>query len=270
MIIKAPKLVFRYAINCLLLAPTIFASCISNGNKVKDEQIRVQPGVSDANDLDSAQANSIQNSLSLNEIATSPNNIVLTGMAPHRLVPIYRIAPEVRKNMVDEYGSYRTFSFNESETEQFFMPGIDLLHGYNLLNVAHYDLSTEQLNYLFPNPVLIKSLYYPSFEQDSLDKKPINRDFYLTSVYDEDTNGDTLINKKDLRRFYHFNASCTEKHQLVPSDYSVVRSQYDSKNDIMYVFARRDVNKDGAVDKKEPLHIFWLSLKKPSAAKRLY
>ena len=45
---------------------------------------------------------------------------------------------------------------------------------------------------------------------------------------------DTLINKKGLRRFYYFNASSTEKIQLIPADYAVVRSQYDPKNDVMF------------------------------------
>jgi hypothetical protein len=118
--------------------------------------------------------------------------------------------------------------------------------------------------------VLVKSLYYPSFVQDSLYKKPITRNYYLVSAYDVDTNRDTLLNKKDLRRFYYFNATCSEKIQLLPPDYSVVRSEYDPKNDVMYIFARHDDNANGIIDRKEPLHIFWLSLTKPAAAKRLY
>ncbi len=158
----------------------------------------------------------------------------------------------------------------ENERMEHFMPGIDILYGYNLLNIAHYDLKTEKLNFLFSQPALIKTLYYPSFEQDSLDKKPINRNYYLVSVYDQDTNKDTLINKKDLRRIYHVDAGNTAKTQLVPPDYSVVRSQYDSKNDVMYIFASHDADKNGVADKKEPVHIFWISLKTPAVAKRLY
>ena len=118
----------------------------------------------------------------------------------------------------------------------------DLLFGYNLLAIAHYDLNTEKLNSLFDKPVLIKSLYYPSFEQDSIDKKPINRNNYMVSVYDQDTNRDTLINRLDLRRFYSFNVSGQERIQLVPPNYSVERSQYDSQNDVMYIYARLDTN----------------------------
>lgn len=150
------------------------------------------------------------------------------------------------------------------------MPGFDIIYGYYLLNIAHYDMKSEKLNYLFEHPVLIKTLYYPSFNQDSLNKKPINRDFYLVSVYDKDTNKDTMINRKDLRRFYLFDAGTRVKTQLVPDDYSVERSQYDPQNDVMYLFARQDVDKNGTIEEKEPLHVFWISLKAPAKAKLLY
>jgi hypothetical protein len=150
------------------------------------------------------------------------------------------------------------------------MPGIDILYGYNLLNVAHYDLKTEKLNFLFDQPALIKTLYYPSSERDSLNGKPIIRNYYMVSVYDQDTNKDTLINKKDLRRLYLFNESSVTKTQLIPSDYSVIRSQYDAQNDVMYFFAKQDTNKNGVAESKEPIHIFWIRLNAPAAAKRLY
>jgi|GEM_PF-7099969 len=68
----------------------------------------------------------------------------------------------------------------------------------------------------------------------------------LVSVYDEETNNDPLINKKDLRRFYHFNAASSIKTPPTPANYLVVRSQNGSKNDIIYIFARQDENKIGA------------------------
>ncbi|MEJ0031062.1 MAG: hypothetical protein WDO15_12090 [Bacteroidota bacterium] len=100
--------------------------------------------------------------------------------------------------------------------------------------------------------MLVKSVYYPSYVQDSVgekpNRKPIVRDYFLVSGYDEDTNGDTLLNRHDLRRFYHFNASCDVKTQIIPSDYNVLRSQYDSGNDVMYIYARHDDNKNGKSD----------------------
>lgn len=245
-----------------------FPSCSSRKDVVNDEQIRLQP--SDSNVItDTPQFNSIKGNLSLNQIGTYPNRVVLTGLPQHRLVTIYKsIKPANEKARSYSYDSY--YDYEYSEYDQFFMPGIDLIHGYNLLNIAHYDMESEKMTFLFEQPVLVKSLYYPSFEQDSLDEKPINRDYYLVSVYDEDTNKDTLINKLDLRRFYHFNGPNESKTQLIPRDYSVERSQYDSKNDVMYIFARQDVNNDGVVKKEEPLHVFWFNLRQPAAAKRMY
>lgn len=250
------------------------SGCSSSSHDGKEEQISVPSQVADADPSDTAQFNSIRDHLSFKQIPTHPQNVVLTGMARHRLVTVYKTRMEnhVTEPATDMYSVYGRTSYEEyeSEREEHFMPGIDLIRGYNLLNVAHYDLVADTMNYLFEHPVLIKSLYYPSFEQDSLDKKPVNRDYYIVSVYDADTNQDTLLNKRDLRRLYYFNASCTRKIQLLPADYSTVRSQYDPMNDVMYVFARFDANRNGVAEKKEPLHIFWLNLKSPVKATRMY
>jgi hypothetical protein len=150
------------------------------------------------------------------------------------------------------------------------MPGIDLQFGYNLLNIAHHDMSSGETNLLFDHPVLVKSIYYPSFEQDSLNNKPISRDYFMVSAYDEDTNNDTLINKFDLRRFYLFDKTCRQRTQLIPPDYSVFRSQYDKLNDAMFVFAYHDANGDGSSGEREPIEVFWFSLKTPGPAKKAY
>lgn len=91
----------------------------------------------------------------------------------------------------------------------------------------------------------------------------MNRKFYMVSVYDEDTNKDGFINVKDLRRFYHFNLDVTENSNLIPKDYSVMSSEYDPDNDLMYVFARKDENKNGQMEYEEPTNIFWIDLKNP-------
>ncbi|MGG6652108.1 UNVERIFIED_CONTAM: hypothetical protein ITH24_24860, partial [Salmonella enterica subsp. enterica serovar Weltevreden] len=48
------------------------------------------------------------------------------------------------------------------------------------------------------------------------------------------------------------------------------RSQYDHQNDVMYLYASFDANKNGTRDKGEPVCIFWFSLASPQKAKRLY
>jgi len=210
---------------------------------------------------------SIKGNASFKEIITQPNAVVLTGTSDYRLVSIYKINESPSSNTQSEYYSDDE---DQNEKQKHFMPGIDILYGYYLLNVGHYGIKTGKLSYLFDRPVLIKTLYYPSFEQDSLDKKPINRDYYMVSVFDEDSNKDGFINNKDLRRLYYVNSDNTTKIQLIPPDYSVIRSQYDSQNDAMYVFASKDENKDGSRNKKEPIHIFWIDLKNPVVSKALY
>lgn len=251
-----------------LITISIITSCGPKKTESKEEQIALDS--SDPRTTPDSILNSVQGNSSFAQVATRPTSVILTGMADHRLVTIYKSKADVVMSGGDVQYWSGDYDGDESEKEEHFMPGIDILYGYNLLSIAHYDLKTEKLNYLFKQPALIKTLYYPSFEQDSLDKKPINRNYYIVSVYDEDTNKDTLINKKDLRKFYHFDSTSTVKTQLVPSDYSVIRSQYDSQNDVMYIFAKHDENKNGVGDKKEPVHIFWFSLKAPAKAKRLY
>lgn len=247
----------------------LFLSC-SKKQEQKEEQISVNPTeANEANDT----TNTIEGNILFNNIATRPHAVILTGMAEHRLVSIYRF----KENIPDQNGiskiirSYKDYEggFNSPE-EEHFMPGIDILYGYNLLNLAHYDFTTQKSNLLFDKPVLVKTLYYPSFIQDSVNKKPINRNYFLVSVYEKDTNKDTVLNNKDLRSLYYFDASCKTKISLLPPDHSALHSQYDPKNDVMYIFAKEDSNKNGMADRKEPVHIFWISLKDPTQSRRMY
>lgn len=244
-------------------------SCFNKKEKQVEEQISANE-VDNDKPLNDSTLNSVSGNLTMKQISTYPNDVILTGLNNHRLVSIYKS----RKKSNSRHTILSDVSYDSEETGEetyeHFMPGIDILFGYNLLNIAHYGLKTEKGNFLFGHPVLIKTLYYPSFTQDSLDKKPINRDYYLISVYDEDTNKDTLINKKDLRRFYQFDSTGVNRLQIIPKDYSVVKSQYDPKNDAMYIFARHDENKNGTQDDSEPIHVFWFNLKAPAKAKLLY
>jgi hypothetical protein len=150
------------------------------------------------------------------------------------------------------------------------MPGLEAIYGYNMVNISHYNTETKKQKYLFDHPVLIKTLYFPSFSVDTLNFKPVQRDFYLISVYDEDTNKDGFINPTDLRRFYSFELNGLNKIELIPQNYSVIRSEYDSANDYMYVFAQLDENNNGNRDQKENIHIFWIDLKNPANNGRQY
>lgn len=261
----------------LLVIVIALLSCTSNKSSSSgEEQIRIDTAATIASD--SNLVNAIRGNVAMSQMATMPSSVLLTGMAQHRLVTIYKDLPPPRSSRrIDEYGSYYSTDddFGDDRIEHY-MPGLDVLFGYNLLNVAHYDLKENKLNFLFDHPVLIKTVYYPSYEQDSLHEKPINRKYYLVSAYDTDTNKDTLINRQDLRRLYYFNESGSEKVSLIPDDHGVERSQYDPMNDVMYVYARFDENHDGKTPRdektrlKEPLHIFWIDLKVGNVAKRMY
>lgn len=272
-IILAAYFYFMISRYILVAFMTFLIACNNRKADQKEEQISVTDD-GDAPEDTSANLNSVQGNVGFNQIATRPNYVLLTGLPDHRLVTVYKYK-EKQNYAANTYSSssYSDYNYDSEDWEERprnFMPGIEVLYGYNLLNVAHYDLKTEKLNFLFKKPALIKTLYYPSFIQDSIDKQPVIRNYYLVSAYDEDTNKDTLINKKDLRRFFHFNTDCTIKTQLIPKDYSVLRSQYDVKNDVMYLFAIHDTNKNGIGENKEPIHVFWMDMKNPVLAKRMY
>ena len=257
----------------IFLIVTLFVSCSSKKSDVKDEQI-VAINATEDDAINDSTSNSIKGNVAMSQIPTFPNDVILTGLTNHRLVSVYKQRSLNNTSIVDDVrnkvSSYSEYGGSENSEYTHYMPGIDLLTGYKLLNISHYDFMTEKSNLFFNKPVLIKTLYYPSFEQDSINKIPVNRNYYLVSVYDEDTNKDTVLNKKDLRHFYHFDETSLIKTNLLALDYSVQRSQYDYGKDIMYLFARLDTSKNGTIEKNEPLHIFWIDLKNPQKAKRLY
>jgi hypothetical protein len=256
----------------LFILPIFLIGCSTNDKNSTEEEISLRGDTVDT-DIDTAASNTLDGNLSLSQIVTYPHRVIKTGLRDQRLISIYRLVPRRKENFVERYSDdmYGT-SYNEynNDWEMHYMPGIDLIFGYNLVNIAHYNFATEKTALLFDHPVLIRSLYYPSFVQDSLDKKPINRDYFFVSVYNEDTNKDTVINKVDLRRFIYFNADASQHFSILPPDYSVARSQYDAKRDVMYLFARHDANQNGKDESSDPMHVFWISLARPEPAKRMY
>ncbi len=201
-------------------------------------------------------------------IETQPSNVLLAGVANMRLTTVYKvnIDPDNGQRFI---GSNDFLHKDEERTKANnwhgnIMPGLSGVCGYNLVGVSHYDLITQKKKQLFDKPVLIKTLYYPAFSKDTLNNKTVKRDFILVSVYNDDTNNDGFINQKDLRRFYLFNSNGEKQSQIVPENYSVFKSEYDSDNDLMFVFARLDKNKNGETDESEPINIFWLDLKDPT------
>ena len=199
---------------------------------------------------------------------TRPRNVLLTAHADHRLTPIYKVNyhPKTKQAFTGSNAYHSNWKEYDkgNNWHQNFMPGFKALYGYNLVNVAHTNKESQVRNNLFKSPVLIKTLYFPANTKDTLNFEPIKRNYYMVSVYDDDTNKDGFINVKDLRRFYYFDINGTGKTRLIPKDYSVMNSEYDEANDYMYIFAKLDENLNGQMESTEPIHIFWLDLKNPS------
>lgn len=203
------------------------------------------------------------------KIESKPRNILLTQDANHRLTPIYKVNYHKKTHnpftgSTRTHTNYSSYGTNEENNwNNNFMPGFAAVYGYNLVNVSHYNNVTKEENTFFDTPVLIKTLYYPAFSKDTLNTVAIQRNFYMVSAYDTDTNGDGYINTKDLRRLYHFDIDAKTKNLLIPQNYSVINSEYDPANDLMYVFARIDKNENGQMEYEEPTHVFWVDLKNP-------
>lgn len=247
----------------------LMASC--SQEKLEDKGFPVRP-ILQNNDVD--QVEGIQDD-SL-QLETRPGNVLLTGIPNIRLTTVYKV--NINKDDNQTFIGSNTFHYRyeESEDDRFnnwndhIMPGIEAVYGYNMVNVSHYDIRENKKISFFEKPVLIKTLYYPAFSKDTLNGKPASRDYFLVSVYNDDTNHDGFINLKDLRRFYLFNLNGNRAKALVPENYSVLKSEYDPGNDFMYVFAQLDADGNGARDEGEPIHIFWIDLKNPNRTGQQY
>ncbi len=197
---------------------------------------------------------------------TRPNSVLLTGISNVRLTSIYKVN---RKKDGTSFIGSDSYLYDDSDLGQGnnwngnLVPGLESIHGYNLVNISHYDIQTNKKKAFFDKPVLVKTLYFPASSNDTLNYKIVKRNYFLVSVYDNDTNKDGFINLKDLRRFYLFDNNGEKQKQLVPENYSVFKSKYDPDNDFMFVFARLDKNNNGQIDDNEPTNIFWVDLKNP-------
>jgi hypothetical protein len=207
---------------------------------------------------------------------TRPQNVLLTAHPEHRLTPLFKV--NYNKKTHESFIGSNAFHYRYPDEEEAvennwngnLMPGFEGVYGYNLVNVSHFNTASQIQHAFFDKPVLVKTLYYPTFSKDTLNKKPVTRNFYMVSAYDEDTNKDGMINIQDLRRLYYFDLNAVNKRPLVPVNYSVLRSEYDSANDFMYVFAKLDENNNGKCEEKENIHIFWVDLKNPEKTGRQY
>lgn len=206
---------------------------------------------------------------------TKPSEVMLTGHPHIRLLSIYKVNKSKRGiPFIGSNNSYSGYYADDNgdgnHWHGHYMPGLETAYGYNLVNVSHYDIQKDLQTRFFERPVLIRTLYYPSEIQDTLYKQPVQRNYFMVSVYDEDSNKDGFVNPGDLRRFYLFDLEGKKQKAILPLEYSVQKSEYDAINDLMYVFAQVDMNKNGQIDEGEETHVFWVDLKDPKKMGRMY
>jgi len=255
-------------ITSLVVLGLLLVNCTNNSIEKKGFQVSEITEDESGQKIVGLQIDSIQ-------LETRPRNVLLTFNPQHRLTPIYKVNYDKKsKNPFTGSNAYHTnwntHYENGNNWNRNFMPGFEAVYGYNFVNVSHYNNETKIENKLFKKPALIKTLYYPAFSKDTLNFKPVKRDFYMVSVYDEDSNKDGFINVKDLRKFYYFDINGQNKKALIPESYSTMNSEYDAANDYMYIFARKDSNQNGQMDSNEPIDIFWIDLNNPKNTGQQY
>ena len=216
--------------------------------------------------------------IDMNELHSRPNGILLTGNSNYRLIPTYKLNTRIKDKDTTYFTGSNYFYSGYSQYERLeennwnhnFMPGLQAMYGYNFINISIFNIDSNKTKMLFKKPVLIKTLYYPTDSKDTLNNELVKRNYYMISAYNEDSNNDGTINSDNLRRFFLFNIDGILNTQLIPSQYSVNSSQYDPFNDYMYIYATLDENKDGQQDDTEKVHVFWIDLKSPRKATRMY
>lgn len=247
----------------LLIVFITLVTIWSCGNRLEPKGFAISP----AEDGEENSVNGITRSTS--GFLTRPSSILLTGNPNYRLATIYKV--NFNEDSTTFIGS-NDFHFNYSDLAQSdgnnwnynYLPGLAAVYGYNMVNISHFNVETQTKKNFFENPVLIKTLYYPAYSQDTLNYQSVSRKHYLISVYDEDTNKDGFINTNDLRRFYAFDSNADKRSAMVPMNYSVFKSEYDPANDFLFVFAKLDENNNGIAEDLEPINVFWVDMKDPT------
>ncbi|MEO0734624.1 MAG: hypothetical protein AAFZ52_17445, partial [Bacteroidota bacterium] len=145
-----------------------------------------------------------------------------------------------------------------------FLPGFAAAYGPNWVNASVYDLKQDTAITLFSKPVLLQTLYYPAYQQDTLNENPVSRNHYLVTVYDEDTNRDGMVTTKDLRRLYVFDRAGRTRARLLPANHTVLSCTYDPANDFLYVYTREDENDNGQMEVVEARFTYWVDLNNPN------
>lgn len=84
---------------------------------------------------------------SLNQLSHSPSSVLMKGLDSIKLIPIYKLRKKADRSINHDFSStYTSREYEPKMNYRYFMPGIDVLRGYNLVNVAHYQHGRTQLS----------------------------------------------------------------------------------------------------------------------------
>ena len=164
---------YRLLLYCSIVV--LFTNCARN-TKIKDKGFQVGTNV---NNGDNSKIEGL-NKDSL-KFDTRPSSVLLTGNSNVRLTTIYKVNYNKNntKSFIGSNNFYSKYEDNEIKNgnnwNNHIMPGFEAVTGYNLVNVSHFDIKENKTNYFFEKPVLIKTLYYPTLLNDTLNFKPISR-----------------------------------------------------------------------------------------------
>ncbi len=213
------------------------------------------------------------------QFETEVRSVLPTQHPQYRLTPVFKVNYRYGDRSVGESQKLSNYSYSDSYYARHnndnnwngnIVAGFETIYGDEMVNVSLFNVEKQEQKLFFEKPVLIENVYYPSATRDTLQNKNVNRNFYMISCYDEDTDKDGYYTRVDLRRFYLYQLDGTRVKALIPKEYGVIGSDYDGVNDALYVYARLDSNKNGTIDPKEPKHIFLIDLKKPETTALLY
>lgn len=111
---------------------------------------------------------------------------------------------------------------------------------------------------LFESGVLITRVYVPNPES----KK--NPDMVLYSVIREDTNGDGMLNSRDSEVTYLTDVTFQNRTQVTPDETQLMDWKVDPAQRGLYLYVRKDTNKNGEYDELDERSVLYTNLKDPS------
>ena len=102
------------------------------------------------------------------QLEIQPKEVLLTFNAEHRLTPIYKVNydKKTKRPWTGAVAHHTSWNYNTEDGNDWnghFMPGFEIVYGYNFVNVSHYNNATKRENKLFLNEVLCVLVMFCGF-----------------------------------------------------------------------------------------------------------